>query len=204
MRAMPGIGDRIKEAREDRGATQQQIADLFGISRSAVQQWEDGDTSPRNPRLQKLARFLGVEPGWLITGTGVRSRDKNPEKTTLVVGYVGGGQAVHPIDDLGGGLEEVERPQGINGDIIAVRIRGNSMYPLKDGWLLFYRRDVYGVPDECRNKLCVCKVVDGPTYVKEVHWTGEKGIFLLESWNDVAIEGVKLEWAAPVLDIRPA
>ena len=200
---MPTLGDRIKEARRALGKTQQDVADQFGITRAAVQQWEDGDTTPRHQRLQKLARFLKVNPTWLITGMGVRSVDKEQSQTTLVVGYVGGGQAVHPIDDLGGGLEEVEKPQGLSGDVVAVRIRGNSMFPLKDGWLLFYRRDAYGVPDECRNRLCVCKIVDGPTLVKELHWTHQRGIFRLESWNDVPLENIKLEWAAPVLDIRP-
>jgi len=124
-----------------------------------------------------------------------------------VVGYVGAGQAVLSHDDhaLGGGLEEVEGPEGVGRDsIVAVRIRGDSMHPMRDGWLLFYRRDQEGVPDDCLNRLCIVKLAnDGPILVKELHRGYAPNRYLLASWNAPPIENADLEWAAAVLSIRP-
>jgi transcriptional regulator with XRE-family HTH domain len=43
--------------RRSQGHTQQQIADDFGVSRQAVEQWLSGDTSPSSAVL-KLAELL--------------------------------------------------------------------------------------------------------------------------------------------------
>ena len=112
-----------------------------------------------------------------------------------------------PFDDLplGQGLEEVPTPLGVEGgDLVAVRIKGDSMRPMKEGWLLFYRRDQSGVPTDCRNQLCIVKIADdGPIMVKELRWTKTTGRYTLLSWSADPIEDVALDWAAKVLDIRP-
>ncbi len=124
-----------------------------------------------------------------------------------MVGYVGAGQEILPYDDhaLGGGLEEVEAPEGVGGGpVVALRVRGESMHPMRDGWLLFYRRDQHGVPEACLNRLCVVKLADdGPIMVKEVRRGYRPNHFVLSSWNAPPLEDVRLEWAAPVLSIRP-
>lgn len=123
-----------------------------------------------------------------------------------VVGRVGAGQEMYPFDDhaMGDGLEHVDAPPGVSPEaVVAVEVAGTSMHPIAEGWLLFYRRDVYGVPDECINKLCVCEVEGGATFVKEVRRGVDEGVFTLTSWNAPPIENVRLVWAARVMDIRP-
>lgn len=52
---------RLKELREKRGLTQEQLADLSGVNQSAISFIENGTTaSPKLDTLQKLARALGV------------------------------------------------------------------------------------------------------------------------------------------------
>jgi transcriptional regulator with XRE-family HTH domain len=41
-------GAQIKDARERRHLTQQQLADVLGVDRKTVDNWENGRTSPRN------------------------------------------------------------------------------------------------------------------------------------------------------------
>lgn len=205
------LGSRISEARDWAGKTQQEVADHFGISREAVSQWESGDTRPRSAKLSGLTRFLGVRLAWLLDGTGPMSPNASfspPLRATVpVVGQIGAGAEMFPYDDhpLGHGLEEVPSPSGVDGgDLVAVSIKGDSMRPMKDGWLMFYRRDQSGVPAECRNQLCVVRIADdGPTMVKELRWTKTPGRYNLLSWNADPIEDVALDWAAKVLDIRP-
>lgn len=52
------------------GLTQDQVGRELGVTGAAVQQWEAGETQPRGHRLTALARFLGVDPAWLLTGAG--------------------------------------------------------------------------------------------------------------------------------------
>lgn len=65
------LSDRIAQARQKRGISQQILADRVGVSRAAVAQWETGQTSPATERLQTLAMVLGVKFEWLALGQGV-------------------------------------------------------------------------------------------------------------------------------------
>lgn len=60
------------------GLTQDQVGRELGVTGAAVQQWEAGETQPRGHRLDALARFLGVDTAWLLTGKG---SDTIPEDT---------------------------------------------------------------------------------------------------------------------------
>lgn len=69
------LGDRIKTARLAAQKSQQQLGDAAGISRSAVAQWESGETKNIRPgHLFRAARFLGVSPEWLATGRGPQAQ----------------------------------------------------------------------------------------------------------------------------------
>jgi transcriptional regulator with XRE-family HTH domain len=54
------IGDVIKHQREARNLTQQELANLLGITSAAVCQWERKGTVPRAKTLAKLAQALGL------------------------------------------------------------------------------------------------------------------------------------------------
>jgi len=130
-------------------------------------------------------------------------------RTVPVVGYVGAGATIYPMDDhpMGGGLEEAEAPPGIEpGQIIAVRVQGDSMAPtLQDGWLIYYSRSIVGVPHDCLGQLCVIKVADeGPTYVKFLYQGGKTGHFDLVGSAAQVMKDVPVEWAARVRWIKPA
>jgi len=205
------LGSRISEARDRAGKTQQEVADHFGITREAVSQWESDDTRPRSAKLSELTRFLGVHPAWLLDGSGPMSGNASlsPESraTVPVVGQIGAGDVMFPHDEysLGQGVDEVPAPMSVEGgNLVAVRIKGDSMRPMKEGWLMFFRKTHSGVPAECRDQLCVVKIAnDGPIMVKELRWTNKRYRYNLLSWNAETIEDVALDWAAKVMDIRP-
>ena len=48
MAAAVSLGRAIKDARERRHLTQQQLADIVGVDRKTVDNWEHERTSPRN------------------------------------------------------------------------------------------------------------------------------------------------------------
>jgi transcriptional regulator with XRE-family HTH domain len=62
------IGIRIREAREDLGWTQDQLASAVGVSRSAVAQWETGRAGQVTTNLTRVAAALGVGVEHLMYG----------------------------------------------------------------------------------------------------------------------------------------
>lgn len=61
------IGHRIKEAREEAGLTQEQIAPRVGISLSSYCRYEQGVTEPSVKRLQQIATATGKPLSFFFT-----------------------------------------------------------------------------------------------------------------------------------------
>lgn len=59
---------RIAATRKERGMSMGTLADLCGVSTSAVSTWESGNSVPREESLARLAKSLGVTREFLETG----------------------------------------------------------------------------------------------------------------------------------------
>lgn len=201
----PGIvstpGNRLKRARIEAGfSSAAEAARAMGAEVPTYQGHENGSAGIGRAAT-RYASFFGISLDWLLTGKGNPGRHSHK---IAVICYVGAGAEIHPIDDhpIGRGIKRVEAPQGITGCAAAI-IQGDSMHPLRDGWLIFWVRDQPGVPEECIGQLCVVQVRNGPTLVKEVRRGSRRGLYRLESWNAPPREDVELEWASKIIDIRP-
>lgn len=65
---MMGVGKRIEQAMVAAGKRPVDIANLLGITDSAVSQWFNKDTGPKTTRLKELAEFLHTSVEKLLTG----------------------------------------------------------------------------------------------------------------------------------------
>lgn len=68
-RHMESMGDRIRTLREAKRLSQDQLAKLVGVTKSAVSQWEDSSTA--NIKLEPfltLVDVLGTDPHYLVFG----------------------------------------------------------------------------------------------------------------------------------------
>ena len=70
---MTTFGKRIKELRQERGLTQRQMAESFGITERNYQRYETAN-SPSNDTLIKLAAFFDVSTDYLL------GRSDNPAR----------------------------------------------------------------------------------------------------------------------------
>ena len=61
---------RIIKVRREKKLSQQALADLVGVSRSALAQWETELSRPGLDSLRKMSEVLGVSFEWLATGRG--------------------------------------------------------------------------------------------------------------------------------------
>ena len=60
---------KLKNAKEERGATFVEFAEEMGISKSALQEYLKGNTNPRLDTIKLLAEKLGMPVSELIGGT---------------------------------------------------------------------------------------------------------------------------------------
>ena len=70
------IGKRIRELRKERHMTQEQLADLIGISFQAVSKWENGIALPDITLVPRLAQIFGVTTDELFAYNAMEIRDE--------------------------------------------------------------------------------------------------------------------------------
>lgn len=75
------IGKIIKRARLEKGFTQEQLANMVGVQKSAIAKWENGRVSEiKRSNLKKLAAALGLKPTVLLS-------DANETPVALAEGF---------------------------------------------------------------------------------------------------------------------
>ena len=60
--------DRLNRLRRERGLSQEDLAEVVGVTRQAVQKWESGASRPDMDNLAALARYFGVTLDHLVLG----------------------------------------------------------------------------------------------------------------------------------------
>jgi transcriptional regulator with XRE-family HTH domain len=90
--------NRIKELRERKNLTQQELADNLGISKRTLGYWEKGEVQIKPDKAQALADYFGVSDSYLH-GYGYKKRETKPvEKLESV--YVEFMENINTISDI--------------------------------------------------------------------------------------------------------
>ena len=71
---MDAIGERIKEARQERGLSQEELAQIINSTKSAISRYESGKRQPRIEQLKSIASALDVDVNWLMNGYTLEQR----------------------------------------------------------------------------------------------------------------------------------
>ncbi|MFA7175481.1 MAG: helix-turn-helix transcriptional regulator [Kiritimatiellia bacterium] len=82
------MGKRIKDWREARNLTQQQLAELLGISGQQVSEYERGRKRPPADKLVLLSEILGISTDFLLGRSSMpnASISPNPSEQLLQIG----------------------------------------------------------------------------------------------------------------------
>lgn len=165
----------LKQLRERNGETQQQIADLLGISRSSYTKYESGMHEPSLESLDLLARHFNVSVDYLI---GRDTCLDIPQSTggvwIPVLGRVAAGIPIEAIEDVED-YEEISLDMAKTGEFFALKIQGDSMEPrIKTGDVVIVKQQ----PD-CDNGDVAVVLVNGlDATVKRIKKSPE-GIMLI-------------------------
>ena len=77
------IGDFLRNLRNEKDLTQEELAEKFGVSSRSVSRWENGNTMPELGILVELADFYGVDIKEIIDGERKSEIMKKETKDTL-------------------------------------------------------------------------------------------------------------------------
>lgn len=150
---MTTIAKRVQSKRSELGLTQAELAERAGTSQQAIEQLENGKT--KRPRyLPELARALGCEIDWLITGTKSGTNVAPAElgnKRIPILSYVQAGLWTESQEYRGydGGMSYLLVDDDVSDNAFALIIEGDSMAPkFNAGDKIIVDPEVYPVPGD--------------------------------------------------------
>lgn len=76
---------RLYRLRKERGISQEELADIVGVSRQAVQKWESGASQPNMDNLVAISAYFSVTLDYLLKGTQPPPAGDPPQTQTVYV-----------------------------------------------------------------------------------------------------------------------
>lgn len=189
----------IAEGLKKPGKAKRRLADALELDPSAVTRILDGTRMVKLHEVPKIATYLGEQPPEIDGLYEGDSQDEGQEAATVPIrGYVGAGASAHFLPqevDLGW----VTAPPGATEHTVALEIRGTSMGPLLDRWLVFVDDIREPVAPGLIGQTCLVGLADGRLLVKKLK-TAADGMFdlLSNTEGDEPIRAVSVKWATPV------
>lgn len=182
-------GGRLYGLRTRAKMTQEDLAEVLGVSRTQVSKYERDDGYMPDPVVMRAALRFSVTPSWIRYGD-------TDGRMVRVVGRVGAGGHVEAIAYDDG--RQIEVPASWS-DATALQVDGVSCWPTyEDGDIIIVRGEQRLVEAEFLNRMSVVETVDGLGLVKRVRRGAQPGLYTLESPNAPPIEDVLLTSARPV------
>ena len=89
------LGDKIKQLREHKGYSQEELANLLKVHSVTISKWESGTQEPRAKKLNELAKIFNVSNEYLLDNTETMNKyayeqdNSKKEDNKLGVGYWG-------------------------------------------------------------------------------------------------------------------
>ncbi|HEY3812837.1 MAG TPA: helix-turn-helix transcriptional regulator [Caulobacteraceae bacterium] len=192
---------KLRAWRKHRNLTLEGLAERIGMSHQNLGRIERGLVPLQDEWVIAIARALEVEPADLFREPGAGPHAGGP-KTVPLVGYVGAGAQAHfyASTDV---LDDVPAPEGATEHTRAAQIRGDSLGPLLDAWLIYYDDVRTPVTPDLIGRLCIVGLPDDKVLVKKLERSRSPGLFHLISNNEAPILDQTVQWAALVKQMSP-
>ncbi len=176
------------------------LAKRIGKGESFVRDILRGKTrSPGGEGLHDLAREVDTTPAYLIGETDDPGPTLGPSSSIPVMGEIGAGAEISPEYEQvpADGIDQVVVPFALPGEMVAFRVRGDSMLPRYDeGDVIVVWREQRRSTESFLGEEVAVRTGSGHRYLKQLQ-RGQRGFNLL-SWNARPIEDVRLEWIGEI------
>lgn len=88
------FGQKLKKLRNDNGFTQEQLADMIFVTRTAISKWETDNGYPSIDSLKQLSNLFGVSIDELISDADIENKKLLDEKNAkrmycIAIGFLG-------------------------------------------------------------------------------------------------------------------
>ena len=152
----------------------------------------------------KAQSLLGTTQEAIASAFGVAIDEMFGGRMTVpVVGYVQAGAEAVLFGAGQGPFDHVPAPEGSTDHTVAVEIRGESLGPLLDGWLVYWDEVRTPPTEDMIGRLCVVGLPDDRVLVKQLQASRTPGCFHLLSNNEPPIFDAEIVWAARVKTMTP-
>ena len=163
------IGKRIKQARELRGITQDQLGNSLGMNKSTIQRYETGQISKiKLPVLESIAKALRVNPNWIALKSDEMEDTQIVEvidnllplpktKKVPLVGTIACGEPITAVENI---EDYISMPENVHADF-CLRCKGDSMINARifDGDIVYIRQQ----PDVENGEIAAVLIEDEAT-----------------------------------------
>lgn len=189
------MANNLRNLRTGRGWSQEDAAAALGTTRNQYVKLEGGTRRLSDKWIERAADAYGIDAGEVVRGM---------RPLVPIVGYVGAGSATTLYGEGQGNLGEIVGPEGTTDRTVAVEIRGESLGPFFDGWLVFFDDVRSPVTDDIIGKLCVVGLADGRVLIKRlIRSRGTRSLFHLYGQFGDPLLDVAVKWAAQVKSVMP-
>ena len=78
------FGENLKNIRKQRGITQEELAEILGVSRQAVSKWESDGGYPETEKLIAISKQLNISIDYLLNDASVMEKKEEVEEKSVV------------------------------------------------------------------------------------------------------------------------
>ena len=127
------LKDNIRRLREEKGMTQEQLANALGVTRPAVTQWESGWSQPKISTIKEMAELFGVSINAIIEGGRQADAIAKGFSPVPLLGRIAAGDPI-PMEEYDDMREAPTKYKADDPNVFLLRIQGNSVNRIiKDG-----------------------------------------------------------------------
>lgn len=180
-----GIKENIKRIREIYGLTQQDLADIAGVTNKAVSAWESGLSEPRMGAIERIANRFGLMKSNIIEEGGMDSLRLAKQKDVFAIPLVGticAGDGLLAEQNI---EEYVHYPfPGKRQPDYALRVQGDSMIGagIEDGDIVYMR---YASWADYNGQIVAALINDNEEgMLKRIRWSADSPLIRLAPEND--------------------